>query len=158
MTHCHCDRVSPCSCAKFSAMAPNPIFFTASTTVRQVRGRCPVPAWLVVHLPSRSSMQSSGVPPLFNLMASMVWYSTSRKVPKCCHFASSWWLRALTMSAGKGEEGGTWSYCPVKKTAVLPQTHRQFWAVEVWEGRGRWKHHGLVSQREVVMGCVEEGE
>ena len=73
VTHCHCDRVSPCFCAKFSAMVLNPVFLTASTTVCQVRGRVPVPAWLEVHLPSRSSMQSSGLPRRLVSMLSMVW-------------------------------------------------------------------------------------
>ena len=73
VTHCRCDRVSPCLCAKFSAIALNPVSFTASTTVCQVRGRVPVPAWLEVHLPSRSSIQSSGLPRRLVSMLSMVW-------------------------------------------------------------------------------------
>ena len=73
VTHCHCDRVTPCLCARFSAMTGNPVAFTAFATVCQVRGRAPVPAWLEVHLPSRSSMQSSGLPSLSTLMLSMVW-------------------------------------------------------------------------------------
>ena len=40
------------------------------------------------------------------------------------------------MSAGKGEEGEKWSCCEVKQTTVLPQTHRQCWAVKVWEEGG----------------------
>ena len=54
------------------------------------------------------------------------------------------------------------SCCVVKQTAVLPQTHQQCWAVEVWEEGCVWQHQGLVPQRcrggGVVMGSVEEGE
>ena len=72
-THCHWGRFTPCLSAKVSAMAPNPVFFTASTTVCHVRGSFPVPAWLEVHLPNRSSIQSAGLPPLPVLMASIIW-------------------------------------------------------------------------------------
>ena len=37
--------------------------WTASNMVCHVRGSAPVPAWLEVHLLSRSSIQSSGLPP-----------------------------------------------------------------------------------------------
>ena len=50
------------------------------------------------------------------------------------------------MSAGKGEEGGTWSSCAVKQLQLY-QTHRQCQAVEVWEEGGVWQHQGLVPQR-----------
>ena len=66
-------RFTPCLSAMFSAMTPNPVSFTASTTVCHVRGRVPVPAWLEVHLPNKSNIQSAGLPPLPVLMASMVW-------------------------------------------------------------------------------------
>ena len=66
-------RFTPCLSAKFSAMAPNPVSFTASTTICHVRGRVPVPPWLEVHLPNKSSIQSSGLPPLPVLMPSMSW-------------------------------------------------------------------------------------
>ena len=61
------------------------------------------------------------------------------------------------MSVGKREEGGTWSCCAVKQTAVLPQTHRLCQVVEVWEEGGVWKHQRLVPQRggKVVV-CREE--
>ena len=97
-------RLTPCLSTMFSAMTPNPVSFTAFTTVCHVRGRVPVPAWLEVHLPNKSSIQSAGLPPLPVLMASMIWYSTCRKVPKCLHCASSWWFKALIMSVAKGEK------------------------------------------------------
>ena len=65
------------------------------------------------------------------------------------------------MSAGKGEEGRTWSCCAVKQTAVIPQTHRQCQVVEVWEEGGVWQHQSLVTQRVGGGGgvvCREEGE
>ena len=67
------------------------------------------------------------------------------------------------MSAGKGEEGRTWSCCAVEATAVLPQTHQQCQVVEVWEEGGVWQHQGWVLQMVwggggAVMGCIEEGE
>ena len=44
-------------------------------------------------------------------------------------------------------------------TAVLPQTHRQCWAVKVWEEGGVWQHQGLVTQESGGMvACREEGE
>ena len=60
------------------------------------------------------------------------------------------------MSAGKGEEGR--SCCAVKQTAVLPQTHRQCWAVEVWEEGGTWEHQRLITQREGGWWCVGRRE
>ena len=65
------------------------------------------------------------------------------------------------MSAGKGEEGRTWSCCAVKQ---LQFYHRLTGSVRRWrcgsrEGCGStrvWYHRGLGVRME--NGCVEEGE
>ena len=137
MTHCQCDQFTPYFSATSSAIFGNPVFFTASTIVCHVRGTVPVPSSLEVHLSSKSSMQSSGLPRLLDSMMSMIFGSTRRWVPKYLHRASSRWLRTSTMSAGKGSNKTLWCcVCCTVQNALLSQTDRQCLAVEVSEEGG----------------------
>ena len=95
----HCpDSCTPYHCANFSAKRRLPVFFTACTTVFQVRGKSPVPLSLASHFSTSCNIRS----PTFELLVAMLSMksgSMCRYVPNSLHRASKSWLRALITSA-----------------------------------------------------------
>ena len=147
MTHCHCDRVCPCLCAKFSAKAPNPVAFTASTTVCQVRGRVPVPVWLEVHLPKQvqhAVIWFAKFTCCNALHGLVVHTQEGTKVPPFCIQLV---VESFNDVCRQRRGGKDMVLLCCEATAVLPQTHWQCQVVEVVEEGGGWKHQGRAPQR-----------
>ena len=85
-SHCS-DSCTPYHCANFSAKHRLPVFFTACTTVFQVRGNSPVPFSWASHFSTNCNIRS----PTFELLVAMLSMkagSMCRNVPNSLHRAS----------------------------------------------------------------------
>ena len=103
----HCpDNLTPYRCANSSAKRPLPVFFTACTTVSQVRGRSPVPllSW-ASQFSTRCNIHAPTCDLLSPSMLSMIAGSTCRYVPNSLHLASGSCFRAPITSECQVKNG-----------------------------------------------------
>ena len=99
----HCpDSYTSWHCANFCARDLSPAFFTACTTVFQVRGKSPVPLSWISHFSTSCNIRSLSFDLFFSIPSKMA-DSTRKCVPNSLHWASRMWFRASITSTGQAK-------------------------------------------------------